>query len=222
VPRIQEFHADVVLADIDAWLHLGDAWQHLHAITTAHRFIRLLDTFYSYLYLITLAIVVIWVAWRRPDALRARFFTALMLCWILLGTVVAVAASSGGPIFWDRIVGDQRFEPLTAALESARPLWVLVLRERLWTSYLTGVDALASGIAAFPSLHLAMPTLYALYARAAGSSYLAGLFALITVTTMFGSVYLGWHYAIDGYAGIAGAGVIWWLSGRLTGPGARP
>jgi hypothetical protein len=29
-------------------------------------------------------------------------------------------------------------------------------------------------------------------------------------------VHLGWHYAIDGYAGILGAWLLWWLCGRLV------
>jgi hypothetical protein len=32
---------------------------------------------------------------------------------------------------------------------------------------------------------------------------------------LLGSVHLGWHYAIDGYAGIAGTIVLWWGCGRL-------
>jgi hypothetical protein len=29
-----------------------------------------------------------------------------------------------------------------------------------------------------------------------------------------GSVHLAWHYAVDGYAGAAMVGAIWWLTGR--------
>ena len=36
--------------------------------------------------------------------------------------------------------------------------------------------------------------------------------AIILVAT----VHLGWHYAIDGYAGILSAWLLWWACGRLV------
>jgi hypothetical protein len=38
-------------------------------------------------------------------------------------------------------------------------------------------------------------------------------FALYGLVILVGSVHLGWHYAVDGYAGIAGALILWWIAG---------
>jgi hypothetical protein len=40
------------------------------------------------------------------------------------------------------------------------------------------------------------------------------------VVIFIGSVHLGWHYAIDGYAGIAGTWLIWKFAGFVLGPRA--
>jgi hypothetical protein len=36
-----------------------------------------------------------------------------------------------------------------------------------------------------------------------------------TGIVLIGSVNLGWHYAVDGYAGILGAIACWWVAGRM-------
>jgi hypothetical protein len=64
---------------------------------------------------------------------------------------------------------------------------------------------------------------------------LGRLFFVFLVLMLLGSIHLGWHYAIDGYAGIAGAVAMWWACGRLVrtpalqrllggraGPAAKP
>ena len=37
------------------------------------------------------------------------------------------------------------------------------------------------------------------------------------VLILLGSIHLGWHYALDGYVGAAGAALVWHLVGRLLG-----
>ncbi|MCH8197830.1 MAG: hypothetical protein IH904_07085, partial [Proteobacteria bacterium] len=41
------------------------------------------------------------------------------------------------------------------------------------------------------------------------------------VIIFIGSVHLGWHYAIDGYAGIAGTWLIWKFAGQMLRRGER-
>jgi hypothetical protein len=222
IGQLHPFRYDATLADLDAWLHGGDPWRPLHALTTAPGFIQHLDSFYTMGYFITLAAVIVWVAWRPPDTLRARFFLALVLAWVVLGTALALVASSGGPIFYERITGSDRFAGLLATLQTAKPLLVLLVSDSLWASYVQNGDSLLGGITAFPSLHLAMPTLYTCYAYAAGYRRLAGLFAILTIVTLFGSVYLAWHYAVDGYAAILGTVLLWWVAGRLIPAESSP
>jgi membrane-associated phospholipid phosphatase len=48
-------------------------------------------------------------------------------------------------------------------------------------------------------------------------SPLAGWFFMAyAAVIMLGSVHLAWHYAIDGYAGIAIAFACWWVAGPIS------
>src|SRR5690606_36313600 len=70
------------------------------------------------------------------------------------------------------------------------------------------------GVAAMPSLHTAAVTMLAYYL--ARLSPWAGLFAIAyAVLIAIGSVFLQWHYAIDGYVGIALAATTVLLAQRL-------
>lgn len=78
-------------------------------------------------------------------------------------------------------------------------------QERLWIDrrlFLKReqVPGIFYGIAAFPSLHVGISVLFALYFFQA--SALAGIFASLYALAMaIGSVFLQWHYAVDGYGG---------------------
>jgi membrane-associated phospholipid phosphatase len=87
----------------------------------------------------------------------------------------------------------------------------------MWRFYLVNGqdDKVAGAISAMPSLHVASSCGFYLLARAR-NRWLGRLFFVFLVLMLLGSIHLGWHYAIDGYAGLAGAVVIWWLCGRLV------
>jgi membrane-associated phospholipid phosphatase len=80
----------------------------------------------------------------------------------------------------------------------------------LWENLQAGTWLPFGGVSAMPSVHVAMATLIAIVAKAQNRT--AGLLLTIFAgLTMLGSVVLGWHYAIDGYLGIAMALAIWRL-----------
>jgi membrane-associated phospholipid phosphatase len=91
------------------------------------------------------------------------------------------------------------------------------IQEKMWRFYLVNGqdDKVAGAISAMPSLHVASSCGFYLLARAR-NRWLGRLFFVFLVLMLLGSIHLGWHYAIDGYAGLAGAVVIWWLCGRLV------
>ncbi len=70
------------------------------------------------------------------------------------------------------------------------------------------------GVAAMPSLHVATPMLYFLWAVLHGSK-LRAPFLLVLLGMFVGSLASGWHYAVDGLAGAALAGAAAWVAWRV-------
>lgn len=213
LPAWGHFAADPALAQLDAAVHGGvDPWR-LFTPLLGSRPVLLTADFIYFWFLPMLCLVVGWRAWAQDY----RFFLAFALCWILLGTGLALAAHSAGPVFYHEVTGDGRFLPLVALLDAVPALLTNETRTILWTAYAQGRP---SSISAFPSMHIAMPALYAL-ALGQVSPRLGRVLWLVTVLTGIATVLLGWHYAIDVYAAIAGAWGCWWLAGRILPPSLR-
>jgi TRAP-type C4-dicarboxylate transport system permease small subunit len=66
-----------------------------------------------------------------------------------------------------------------------------------------------------PSMHVAMPVLYALVARRT-SRALALFFGLYGLAIWLATTHLGWHYAVDGYVGALAMLGVWCISGRIV------
>lgn len=212
---IVPFHSDSLLADIDATLHFGDPWRHARAI-----FPQSLDlvlfSLYSQLWFVEIVGVLLYASFVADRSDRERFFVTFALSAILLSSLVRIAGSSAGPVFYDRIVGGERFADLIAALKAspAGPK-TLTLTDYLYASFTSQRTVLGTGISAMPSLHVALAFLCALFisSRSRIAGWLAWSYAAII---MFGSVYFGWHYALDGYVSIISVLVIWKLAVRTT------
>jgi len=67
----------------------------------------------------------------------------------------------------------------------------------------------AFGIAALPSLHVAVPAFILAHCFGYGNR-LRVFYLAVTLLFLVGSVATGWHYAVDGYAGLLLALVCWW------------
>ncbi len=129
---------------------------------------------------------ILWVLhWRNGN--RARHILSFMLTWSV-GMVLAYLFSSMGPIFTGQ------YDP------SVAPESVQRAATFLWANYQADGALLGAGISAFPSMHVAIAAWLALVLKDRGLpwlgiAYLIGVFAC--------SVILGWHYVIDGVAGVA-------------------
>ncbi|TIP01832.1 MAG: hypothetical protein E5X72_23755, partial [Mesorhizobium sp.] len=147
-----------------------------------------------------------------------------VLVWVVLGNVVAALVSSVGPAFVFPFYNDSTFEPLMNYLrttDQTYPVWALVGQRALLAD--AGLDGprLGSGISAFPSLHVAVATLNAIYLWRFGRLLRwSGIAFLVAI--QLGAVHLAWHYAVDGYASILATPLIWMLAGWLSAPRRLP
>jgi hypothetical protein len=128
-----------------------------------------------------------------------------MLVWIVVGNVLAGAFLSAGPAYYGLVTGDTgRFADQLGFLRHGAA-WsnsAVSYQDYLWQLYAAGLTGFGSGISAFPSVHVGLITMNALFI--ADYSRRLGLIAFAYVAFVAASsVFLAWHYAIDGYVAIA-------------------
>lgn len=220
LPILSPTWIDRPLADLGASLHGGrDAWQWLHPLIGYPAVTRIIEILYAPVWFSLLAGITTFMAFHRGMAhVRTRYFLTLFLCLAVLGNVLAGLVMSAGPVYYGHVTGDDgRFGELVRYLSFSRglPHSAWDYQEYLWNVFRSGRVELASGISAFPSIHVSLATLFALAGWSLGRRYgilLTGNWLLIQV----GSVHLGWHYALDGYTSTLGTVALWGLAGWLV------
>jgi hypothetical protein len=157
------------------------------------------------------------VCLRHPDCpKRTQFLVSHLLVLVLLGNVVAGMFMSAGP-FWLQFSGHHHYPyaPLFDYLMRTDPdgsFSAVTYQRYLWEARRHTGTWFGTGVSAFPSIHVAVAALYVLFGWQFGRlARVASILFLIAI--MIGSVHLGWHYAFDGYAGMAGAAVIYFSVG---------
>ncbi|KQU97041.1 hypothetical protein ASD12_21710 [Mesorhizobium sp. Root102] len=221
INRIVPFYADKAMMEIDRSLHGGfDAWQILPQIFRHGALVFVLNFFYN-LWFVIMFVVLFCVAFSSGnDRLRSQYLVAFVLTWGLLGNLAATAFSSVGPAFVLPFYGDRTFSPLMEYLNATNavyPIWALYAQGMLLANAALDGPRMGSGISAFPSLHVAIATLNAIYLwRFGGLVRWTGVVFLIA--TQIGSVQLAWHYGIDGYASMLATPIIWIVAGRIAKP----
>jgi hypothetical protein len=219
IPLIRDFCFDVPLMRLDRWLHFGhDPWRLLSPILAHPWIVRGMDILYIVWFLVLVAVSV-WMAWTRRRRLRLCFFISMLLIWTLLGIGMGILFSSAGPCYLSKVVRTQEdpFAPLMSRLNEigkSTSLWALENQAGLWQTHETGTWSMFAGISAMPSIHLAIATAFVLLGFEV-RRWLGVLFLVYLGILQIGSVILGWHYAVDGYAGIILACLIWYVVRRL-------
>lgn len=208
IPKLVPFWIDLPVANAEQAVFGMAPWQWTHLyFDWATPFVdRVYATFLPIHLLTVFALLA-----SPPSRLKSRALVTLSLCWIVLGIVAAYLLSSAGPLFYDRIFGGDRFAALTESVQAQAPLAQIAV-DALWGAYRNGHAAIANGISAMPSMHVALTLWLALIlnrTRAAPVGWI--YFGLI----WFGSVHLGWHYLSDGIVGAAGTLLLWKCSGTL-------
>ena len=207
---LEPFFADPFLAEFDRVLHFGvDPW------ILTHNFTEMLnwDNFAVHASIVY-GPVWVFLAFYLPAIMIFvgedkrtvnHYVTLYAFSWIVLGNLFALIGQSGGPIYYDNITETLRFAELhqsLAATEGMKNSWFAIIQPGLWDAYINNEQALGSGIAAFPSLHLGMITVTALYLAEKHTVWRVFGICMV-VSVMFISVWVGYHYAIDGYFSIA-------------------
>jgi len=226
IPVMHPFAWDAQFAHWDAALHGTDPWRLVHPYLAPTVVMRIVVTAYVF-YFYAVFTAASWQASRRNDSkVRMQFLLTFLLCWVLLGTVAATIFSSAGPCFYRHVVpGPDKYAELMVYLQSpATPASVIVQSQKnLWYIYENHEYGHLFAISAMPSMHVALTFLLVLVSR---SRVIRVLSIIFTIVVSLGCVHLAWHYAIDVYAGIIGAWLIWWivglcLRGRLPFSGWR-
>lgn len=206
------FLHDRVQADIDKWLHFGvDPWRLLFAFGENDLTRTVVEWNYNVLWFV-LCFGALFFVVTSPRAIevRGRYLACFMLVWIVCGNIFAVMFISAGPAFYGAVTGDEaRFAEQLAFLAqgAANPNSAVAYQDYLWSLHEAGATSFGSGISAFPSIHVGLVALNAIfiteYSRRLGLLAWAYLGFIVA-----SSVYLAWHYAIDGYASIVLVAII--------------
>lgn len=219
ITRIVPFYADKILENSDRMIHGGlDTWRILHPIFGIYFITFIISLLYN-LWFIIMFIILFCVTFSIEDRkIRSQYLITYVFIWAFLGNLAAALGSSVGPAFVASFYNDPTFLPLMDYLretDKIYPVWALDSQSKLLSD--AGLDGprWGSGISAFPSMHVAVATLNAIYLWRFGA-LLRWFGVAFLIAIQLGSVHLGWHYAVDGYASIVATPLIWMLGGWLS------
>ncbi|TPI10586.1 hypothetical protein FJW06_22500 [Mesorhizobium sp. B4-1-3] len=208
IPDVVPFYCDKALADFGELLHGQAPWRIAHAFDS-DLLATIVAMTYARLWFLEWFGLVFFAALLANQPVHLRYLAAMALVFMVVGTVMATLFSSVGPIFYNELVGGDRYAELLDVLKQ-RPSneHVLSYSSYLLATYRNDMPALGSGISAMPSMHMAVATLNAFYlGRLNRWLGIAGWAFAIVI--LFGSVYTGWHYAADGYVSMLIVALIW-------------
>lgn len=218
IPAFGPYDWDHAFVQADRILFFGyDPWVLTHGILSDFTGTIVLDSMYHIWFLVLQFCVLSVALLPFRNRLRGTFLLAYSLNWAVGGVALALAMPAVGPVYLERLTGDPTFQPLMDLLHQQAqlaPIRALEAQEWLWDG-LTDPNVVPFGVSAFPSLHVEMAATCALFGFRV-SRVLGAMLAAFTVAILVGSVHLGWHYAIDGVAGILLAVFLWRVSARVT------
>ncbi|MFV8413796.1 phosphatase PAP2 family protein [Vibrio owensii] len=226
IPLIIPFRYDDVLIELDRLLFLGHApWDVVHSTFSSPYAIRLIDVNYN-IWFCLMWIVSFFFLYSEQSKVRTQYLVSWVLCWFLLGNLLALLLSSAGPVFLERLdPSNTTYSELTSSLTQHSEylkssgwgtLWALQIQHDLWLAYAENKEMLGSGISAMPSLHNSIAVLMVLSMYSV-KRWLGIVFIVHAIFIYIGSIALGWHYALDGIVSAPLTVLIWWLAGKYAG-----
>lgn len=217
LPQLNPFSWDPALARLDRWLHGGtDPYKLLAPLLDAPIVTTWLNRVY-HMWFFLLYFITFMVCFDRENPVRRNaFLVGFVLTWGIGGNLLAIVFASGGPVYFQAFGYGDTFVPLMDklhAMAEISPISALNMQANLLDGYLN--DGPMKGISAMPSMHLASSTLMTCHAFA-WRRWAGWMMVAFTTAIMLGSVHLGWHYALDGYFGIALGAGFWFLARGLS------
>lgn len=194
---------DQVLWDVDQVLGFGVAPTVLFLDLLGSRaFLLTIDWLYANIFLASTVVASAYFLSEPSRRIRVAFANGYAALWIT-GAWLYLAVPSLGPAYafkdiW-MVHGD--------TLRITQTFQALLMRNyhnvlRAATGQPAGGITIVFGIGAFPSLHVAFQTYVFLWMRRLWTSGEV-LFGIFAVAIFLGSMITGWHYLIDGIAGVA-------------------
>ena len=219
LPDIVPFNWDPEFITLDRMLFGGyDGWEWTHAFLYEPWMTASIDRLYVLWFPIVITCVCATAVSPLNSKTRLTFLMTFILNWGIVGCLFATVFSSAGPVFVNRISEDTSFVPMLLRLREIHATEYLFTVEGidfLWEGHVGVEGVVPFGITAFPSLHVCISALIYYYLRAC-SRVLGWLGFVFLALILLGSVHLGWHYLVDGIAGIALCYVHWKLSWRFA------
>ncbi|RWA61369.1 hypothetical protein EN833_15775 [Mesorhizobium sp. M4B.F.Ca.ET.190.01.1.1] len=220
------FPFDVAQANIDAFLHFGtDPWRWLYAVAENDSVRAAIEWNYNVFWFLLNFGALFFVATSPMVAsVRTRYLACFMAVWIVVGNVLAALFLSAGPAFYGSVTGDvARFGEQLAFLAhgAASRNSAVSYQQYLWTLHEARQTGFGSGISAFPSVHVGLAMLNALFLREF-NRYLGALAFVYVAFVAASSVYLAWHYAIDGYVSAIVTLIVYVVARKLIPADSRP
>ena len=204
IPSVVPFYADPPLAAFDHWLFGQDAWIAFGWVFGWATPV-IFGVYWCWMLVQMIAYPIVLTA--VPSRRKTHILLAHAVTWAVLGMLCAFAFSSAGPLFYDRMMGGNRFGGLDDP-------YIAAVADYLWKSYIEAEPGVGVGISAMPSMHVAGATWLALVIRSYFPKF-AWLGWTYVGLIYVGSVMTGWHYATDGIAGAIGAVGCWLFVGQL-------
>lgn len=230
IPVALPFAWDKTFMEWDRAVHFGVLPHELLAPLFQYPFVTfLVNVNYNLWFLVILGFF-FWQGFRKEDSpLRQRYLISYLLTWLVGTCLLGTILSSAGPCFYAFVeAGPDPYAGLMSYLRAANeiyPIWAVPTQDTLWQSHLAGFGEV-EGVSAMPSMHVATTILFITCAMSAGKRWLVRFTIPFSLSILLGSVLLGWHYAIDGYLGIAVAWGCWklggWIVARLPQFSSRP
>lgn len=191
---------DAELWNLDRTAHLGISPSlFLTGLFASPNFLNWVDLAYSSFYFFLVAGTIPVLLLLPSPSRRMAFLAAYMFIWIV-GSILYLALPSWGPVFVVPNVFSDTLQHMPATVRVQEELF----RElsSLVRTPLAPRFVYFGCVGAFPSLHVAVVTIFTVASRSVSRRWFqvnVGITALI----LLGSVLTGYHYLLDGWAGIA-------------------